>query len=512
MASPSEAATDEQRTVSAAGKTDVGRRRDHNEDQVLVSHELSLYAVADGMGGHSAGDVASSIAAASLEEYFWEEQDLGDDIEGLEGLPAGAVRLVKAVHHCNREVFSRSGRSANQGGMGSTVVAVHVDEEEQVIHIVHVGDSRCYRIRNNEIELMTQDHSMINEALRLNPNLSDDILKQLPSNVVTRALGTKENVQPDVRTEPLCKGDTYLLCSDGLNGEVADEDLLFGVLESEDLEDGCELLVAMANEAGGRDNVSAVLVRVDKGNSPPLRAGTKPPRPASDDDSDVQIDVKEQLSDADLDAWLAEPSEPGDVLAPEEEFGDEDVVFSEPPPAPPDETETQELEAPDPGELEVAESAGEDLDEQLDAIYGEAAPDVTHEHAEPSSAADAPFQGQESLSALAPPFGNEPPQLRRPASIAPEATESGEQGAAQVGMGRVMSIGDGAPAEPAPAETRPRCHQCGHRLLPEERYCGLCGTRTADSEEADAEYESCDACGTPIIEDTRFCIECGVRL
>ena len=264
MAGMPEVAPQQTLFALAGGKTDVGRKRDHNEDQVLINEELGLYAVADGMGGHQAGDVASSIAAASLEEFFWNTAG-GVEIDGLDELHEGARRLVAAIHHCNHQVFGRSGRSANQGGMGSTVVAIHVDPHEPLIHIAHVGDSRCYRIRGGKIEQLTRDHSMINEALRLNPDLSEEILKQLPSNVVTRALGTKEDVQPDVATEKILAGDTFLLCSDGLSGEVSDEDMLFGVLESDTVTDAAELLVAMANEAGGRDNISAVVVQITDG-------------------------------------------------------------------------------------------------------------------------------------------------------------------------------------------------------------------------------------------------------
>lgn len=499
MASLPEAAAEEQRTASAAGKTDVGRRRDHNEDQILVSPELSLYAVADGMGGHQAGDVASSITAAALEEYFWEAQDVGDDIDGLDGLPPGAVRLVKAIHHCNREVFSRSGRSANQGGMGSTVVALHVDEEEEVLHIAHVGDSRCYRIRNGAIELITQDHSMINEALRLNPDLSEEILRQLPSNVVTRALGTKENVQPDVCTQPLVKGDLYLLCSDGLSGEVADEDLLFGVLESENLEDGCELLVAMANEAGGRDNISAVLLRVEKGlavppavDQPRLVLDRRRPKAESvadeDDQDDVDVNVQEDdhLDDADLDAWLAEPSDPGEEL----EAAETDVVFSEPPP---------------PRRVEDDEEDDYLEDDLLDGDDRELDDDGELED-------EGQLVEPEGLSALAPPFGNEPPRLRRPSSVPPEATPEEPDPEDQIAALPVMGIGDLVEEPPTSTpELRRRCHHCGHRLLPEERYCGMCGTRTHDDEK-DPSLPVCDACGSEIVDDTRFCVECGVRL
>jgi protein phosphatase len=175
--------------------------------------------------------------------------------------------------------------------MGSTVVALHVADDEQQLHIVHVGDSRCYRIRDGEIRQMTEDHSMINEALRLNPDLSPEILKQLPTNVVTRALGTKEDVQPDIRTEPLVPGDIYLLCSDGLSGEVADEDMLFSVLECRNLEEACELLVTMANESGGRDNISAVLLRVD-GVGPPIADA---PTAAADEEAEDAVVAAAQV-------------------------------------------------------------------------------------------------------------------------------------------------------------------------------------------------------------------------
>src|SRR5687768_10475046 len=116
MASP-DPATKERVLAVAAGKTDVGRRRDHNEDQILVAPELGLYAVADGMGGHQAGDIASSITAAALEAFFWDEPKPGFELEGFDGIAGGATRLVKAVLHCNKEVFGKSGRSANEGGM-----------------------------------------------------------------------------------------------------------------------------------------------------------------------------------------------------------------------------------------------------------------------------------------------------------------------------------------------------------------------------------------------------------
>ncbi len=506
MASMPELAAQHSLVAVAAGRTDVGRRRDHNEDQILVNHELQLFAVADGMGGHQAGDVASSIAAASLEEFFWDERAPQDDLDP--SLPEGARRLVSAVHHCNREVFARSGRSANQGGMGSTVVAIHVDDTEGLLHIAHVGDSRCYRIRDEKIELLTLDHSMINEALRLNPDLSPEILRQLPSNVVTRALGTKEDVQPDVRSEPLVEGDIYLLCSDGLSGEVSDEDLLFGVLESEHLADACELLVAMANEAGGRDNISALLVRVvdgtrdDYSHDPdtPRVILDKPPRPrdqlvteragpdrsAGDDDDDEDVYIDDDSFDDDL-------PEPGEN---DEELDEVDEAVDE------EEIDEEIDDAAGDSDDELAEPPDEDFDE-------------SHER-------DLPQPSALGLSALEPPFGSvatlgdyslslEPPSLPGSdhpyAEVAYEAIEaSGDPSRAPAFA--VVGVGEMQP-EPSLEPPPKLCGACGHELLPEERFCGMCGART--DVEDDPDVARCDACGHEVYLGTRYCVECGVR-
>jgi serine/threonine protein phosphatase PrpC len=548
MASMPELAPPTEVVAVAAGKTDVGRRRSHNEDQILVSLELGLFAVADGMGGHQAGDVASSITAASLEAFFWEERGHDVRTEGFDDVPPGARRLVEAVLHCNREVFAKSGRSAQQGGMGSTIVAMHLVAEKRRIHIAHVGDSRCYRIRDSEIELLTRDHSMINEALRLNPGLSEDILRQLPSNVVTRALGTKENVQPDVRSERFRKGDVYLLCSDGLSGEVSDEDMLFGVLESEDLEDACDLLVAMANEAGGRDNISAVLLRIEIDDDLEEEPAPEPLK-VVEPDVDVEVEVEQEddvaaEEDEELDAWLAEPDS-GDQ--PRARSGTLPIIDE----AMLDDGEDDDDEEPVARELVAEELDDEDLAD-AESYDGEAEPitpptrrsdaveeepgveepeeeepedeaPITEEPATPDFQLDGksvfeafPTADVEALRALEPPYGNEPAEQpghwsEPPESIPPDLLLPDRTSIIQ-GL-PVLGVGHAELEEevPASSEERRRCLSCHHKLLPEEKFCGMCGTKVPEPV-VDPSIPRCDACGTEILEETRFCVECGVRL
>lgn len=460
----------------AAGKTDVGRRRDHNEDQILMADELGVFAVADGMGGHQAGDVASAVTAAALEEFFWSEASADPSIANIEGLPEGARRLVAAVHHCNDEVFSRSGRSANQGGMGSTIVAIYTSIEEQQVHIVHVGDSRCYRVRDGEIELLTEDHSMINEALRLNPDLSEDILRQLPTNVVTRALGTKESVRPDVRSEPMREGDIYLLCSDGLSGEVTDEEMLAAVFEAgDDLEQASELLVAMANEAGGRDNISALVVRITDARQAPaeahrglvavpagVRSGTVPAA-----EVEIAIDVEEPAESAEIEVAVGEEID---------------------------------LE-------EALESAAGPFDEA--GRFDEAGP-----YGEPFGEAEIEEEEDFTPDSSIPPYSDAPEAEAPDEDLVPSLYEGAVQLAARLhpdppdgAVTAMPVIGLGRMAPPPPDGPARRCLSCGHGMLPEERFCGMCGAPTDDD---DDDIARCDACGHEVLLGTTYCVECGV--
>jgi protein phosphatase len=251
--------------LAVAGLTDVGRQRRHNEDHVLIRPELGLYVVADGMGGHNAGNVASRLTTTSLQNFF----------EATRGAPPPGTptaqdaeftpdsrRLVAGIRKANRDVFEISSTVQQHHGMGSTVVAAFVSNESGRIHVAHVGDSRCYRIRGGIIRQVTTDHSLVHDALAFKPDLTEEELGRLPRNIITRALGMRDTVDVDVTSDDVAVGDVYLLCSDGLSGMVRDEQIVEVVSMSDDLGEACELLIAMANDAGGNDNISAVLLRI----------------------------------------------------------------------------------------------------------------------------------------------------------------------------------------------------------------------------------------------------------
>ena len=224
---------------------------------------MGLYLVADGMGGHQAGDVASAMVRLSIGNFFDATQEEGwsDAYEGPEDatLPEPAQRLAAAIRKSNADVYSVS--RGRHFGMGSTVVAAHWPLDGDTMYIGHVGDSRAYRIRGGELEQLTRDHSLVNEALAMDPDLTEEDLARLPTNIITRALGTEPSVQVDVTTVTVKAGDTYILCSDGLSGLITNSEMLEALALHRKVRDVCDLLVALANEAGGLDNVTALVLK-----------------------------------------------------------------------------------------------------------------------------------------------------------------------------------------------------------------------------------------------------------
>jgi protein phosphatase len=250
----------------AHGKTDVGRQRGHNEDAFVSEPDLDLFVVCDGMGGNNAGEVASALATTSLRNFFRATVNgviPGEELRGDQGLSEAARRLAMGVRKANADVFEISSTRLEHKGMGSTIVAMSVSRDTGAVQIAHVGDSRCYRIRDGKIEQMTRDHSLIGDALAWNPNLSEEELSMLPKNIISRALGLKQLVEVDIRSDPAFPGDIFLLCSDGLCGVIKDKQILEIILLSNDLTDACEGLIALANDAGGPDNITAVAVRLE---------------------------------------------------------------------------------------------------------------------------------------------------------------------------------------------------------------------------------------------------------
>jgi PPM family protein phosphatase len=251
--------------LKVAGLSDVGRERDHNEDCFGMFPEFNLFIVADGMGGHRAGDVASRIAVDSIGEFF--EATSRDDItwpfQFDPNSPTSVNRFVTSIQVGNSKIFRESSESEDHQGMGTTVVGVMGIEENSAMHVAHVGDSRCYRIRGGEISAVTLDHSLINDYLRAAPDLTEEQLAELPTNVITRALGMQDKVLVDVQTISVENGDIMLLCSDGLNGMLRDSEILEIVEKHRaDLNQAARALVDAANEQGGEDNITVILVEV----------------------------------------------------------------------------------------------------------------------------------------------------------------------------------------------------------------------------------------------------------
>jgi protein phosphatase len=251
----------------AAGLSDVGLQREHNEDSYCILSKHRLFVVADGMGGHRAGDVASHMATTEITAFFDATSADGDGVEWPadedERLTPDQNRLVSAVKLANQRIFQASVGNRSVQGMGTTVVGALFNRDDRNMHIAHVGDSRAYRVRGGDITQLTRDHSLLNDYLLVMPNMTDAQRERLPSNVITRALGMQDGVPVDVFFENVEPGDVYVLCSDGLNGMVSDDrilDIVHGA--GADVETTAKALVAQANENGGEDNTTVVVVRI----------------------------------------------------------------------------------------------------------------------------------------------------------------------------------------------------------------------------------------------------------
>ena len=248
----------------AAGLSDVGKQRAHNEDRFILLPEFSVFVVADGMGGHQSGEVASRMAASTIASYFRNLEGSGSSSRTV----AAGERLRAAVSHANARIFARADDSRAHRGMGTTIVAAAFSRESGDVYVAHAGDSRCYRLREGRFEQLTRDHSLVSDALLERPDLSASDLAYLPKNVITRALGIGPTVEVDLRTDHAKPGDVYLLCSDGLHGLVPDEAIVQLLEDYPVLTEACAALVGKANAAGGRDNITAVLVRIESDDAP----------------------------------------------------------------------------------------------------------------------------------------------------------------------------------------------------------------------------------------------------
>ncbi|HUP59813.1 MAG TPA: Stp1/IreP family PP2C-type Ser/Thr phosphatase [Thermoanaerobaculia bacterium] len=251
-----------QMEISAYGLTHVGRQRQHNEDAFLVESDAKLFLVADGMGGHAAGEIASRIAVDSISEFILHtKEDDGTWPHAYdEHYSRTTNRLMAAVRLANTRVLEAMRKDARLRGMGTTIVACMADEEK--VSVAHVGDSRAYLVREGQLSRITNDHSWVFEQVQAGMLTEAEAEKHPLRNVITRALGGALQVTPDASEIAAQAGDVYLLCSDGLTGMVPENEILRVVTENDqNLQKACQQLIDAANERGGLDNVTAVLVR-----------------------------------------------------------------------------------------------------------------------------------------------------------------------------------------------------------------------------------------------------------
>jgi len=235
---------------TAAALTDRGRKRPSNEDAFGFSVEHGVYLVCDGMGGAAAGEIASSIAVDEILRHLTVRREAGEPLPGL---------AEKAVCAANAAIFSRAQRNQRLSGMGTTLVALVV--EERRAWVFNVGDSRCYRLRCRRLEQITLDHSLVEEQVRMGRMSHSEALRSPFRNVITRALGTQNCVTPDCFEFQSEAGDLFMLCSDGLTRELGDSAIETILSSNLPLQDRCARLIECAKKAGGQDNITCVLVQ-----------------------------------------------------------------------------------------------------------------------------------------------------------------------------------------------------------------------------------------------------------
>jgi protein phosphatase len=250
--------------IAHAGKTDVGKKRGHNEDAWFVMEDERLFLVADGMGGHSSGEVASQLACDTVASFFRAtstDEEITWPFKMEKGRNYAENRLITGIKLANQRIFEASQREARYKGMGTTIVGAHM--VDGCVCIAHVGDSRVYQLREGRLQQLTEDHSLLNDYLKAR-QLTEEEIENFPhKNVIVRALGMRDSVQVDVKAFTPRVGDVYILCSDGLSGMVDDQHILDIALGNvTDLGAVCEKLVEAANEAGGHDNVTTVCIRL----------------------------------------------------------------------------------------------------------------------------------------------------------------------------------------------------------------------------------------------------------
>ncbi len=248
--------------VTARGISDVGRKREHNEDSLLIDDELGLYIVADGMGGHQGGGTASRLAVETIQENLRQARATGTTLAihtgSLEENPLREV-LRSAVEMACRSIFQAAQTDPGLQGMGTTVTAVALDERSAFV--AHVGDSRCYLIRGEDIFQVSEDHSLVNEQLKAGAITPEEARTSRFRNIITRSVGFEEQVAVDLLGLEVRGGDRMVVCCDGLSNLVDDTEIL-QVVRAEPLDAVPKKLVDLANDRGGDDNITVIVLQV----------------------------------------------------------------------------------------------------------------------------------------------------------------------------------------------------------------------------------------------------------
>ena len=249
--------------IEYAELTDTGRVREHNEDAIGSNPDLGLMVLADGMGGYNAGEVASGIAVQIVTELASEgaSREELNDIDPHSGLMRQSIILRDAVYRANKIIFQTAQSQTHCEGMGTTIVACMFYDDK--VSIAHVGDSRAYRLRGGQLEQITLDHSLLQELVDRGFYSEEEAQRSTNRNYVTRALGVEPTVEVEVREHEVLPDDIYLLCSDGLPDMVEDDDIHLTISTfNASLDVVGQQLIDLANDHGGRDNVSVMLAQV----------------------------------------------------------------------------------------------------------------------------------------------------------------------------------------------------------------------------------------------------------
>ena len=254
-----------QNKITIMGLTDTGIVRSKNEDAIGYDSSLGLVVLADGMGGHRGGEVASSMTVDTVIDKL--QQNLPDispgEVDEASGFSRESICIQEAVVEANQLVYQAAESNPDHKGMGTTVVVLQFYNNS--FSLAHIGDSRCYRMRADKFEQITKDHSLLQELIDRGFYTPEEARKSMNKNLVTRALGIDPIVMPDIQEDIVLKNDIYLLCSDGLTDLVEDEDIYLTIKQfSANLEEAAKQLITKANQNGGKDNISVMLCRIDE--------------------------------------------------------------------------------------------------------------------------------------------------------------------------------------------------------------------------------------------------------